>query len=227
MATACGGVDGGSPTPALGAARLHAPSRSQSLAPPACEPGRWDVPEQLPGTGMISGYPELDGAETIVRLLRATPWLYRPLRDAVRALGDGKSGPDRMAGCWACAFFGWVDSPEADVQPWYGDTTDEFWRACGFSCATLLPDHTTGASSNSRTSPGCLPRRSTDWCSTCASGSRGSAMRSSWTRRWSSQTRGRIELRQPDRADRRTRQAAGAGLAADADHRRATTSAAP
>ena len=38
-----------------------------------------------------------------------------------------------MAGCVACAFFGWVDSPEADIQPWYGDTTDEFWRACGFA----------------------------------------------------------------------------------------------
>jgi hypothetical protein len=40
-----------------------------------------------------------------------------------------------MDGCWACTFFGFTDSNEADVQPWYGDetTTDEYWRACGFS----------------------------------------------------------------------------------------------
>jgi hypothetical protein len=93
--------------------------------PPARQPSRWDVPDQLPGTGMISGYPELDGAVTIIKILRATPWLYRPLRDAVAALGDRKSGPKRMDGCWACAFFGFTDSNEADVQPWYGDEDDQ------------------------------------------------------------------------------------------------------
>ena len=69
----------------------HTRELVRNPAPPACEPGRWDVPEQLPGTGMISGYPELDGAETIVRLLRATPWLYRPLRDAVAGAGEGQT----------------------------------------------------------------------------------------------------------------------------------------
>ncbi len=100
---------------------------------PARDPARWDTPEQLPGTGMISGYPELDGATTVVRMLRALPWLYRPIRDGVAALGKGKSGPKRMDGCWGLACVGWVDSPEADLQPWYGDTTDEFWQACGFA----------------------------------------------------------------------------------------------
>ena len=50
------------------------------------------------------------------------------------ALGDkpGKSGPKRMVGCWACAYFGHVASGEPDIKPWYGKTTPEFWQACGF-----------------------------------------------------------------------------------------------
>jgi hypothetical protein len=109
-------------------------------APRAKEPGRWDPPEALPGTGMFSGYRELKGEVMIVKMLRSLPWLYRPLRDAVRALGDGKSGPSRMDGCWACIIFAWVDSGEADVQPWLAETTPELWQACGFSSE---PSYTT------------------------------------------------------------------------------------
>jgi hypothetical protein len=62
-----------------------------SAVEPACkELSRWDIPVTLPGTGMFSGYEELGGQITIVRLLRATPWLYRPLRDAVRAYFDNE-----------------------------------------------------------------------------------------------------------------------------------------
>lgn len=103
---------------------------------PACrEPSRWDIPQTLPGTGMFSAYEELDGSVAIVKLLRATPWLYRPLRDAVHALADrpGKSGPKRIEGCVACAFVGFVDSGMADVKPWYGSVGPDFWQACGLA----------------------------------------------------------------------------------------------
>src|SRR5689334_1257735 len=61
---------------------------------------------------------------------------------AAAGLGDwaGKSSPKRMAGCWACAFFAFVESEDSDVKPWYGDTDTALWRECGF---TQLPSYKT------------------------------------------------------------------------------------
>ena len=108
--------------------------RRETVAAPAAPPdtvGRWDIPEQLPGTGMLSAYPELKGTVTLIRLVRSQPWLYEPLRDAT--ILQGRRGKRRMQGCWALLFLAFVDSGIADVQPFYGECTEELWRACGFT----------------------------------------------------------------------------------------------
>ena len=98
-------------------------------APPM--PTQWDVPDELPGSGMLSRYPELGGAETLVRLVQAVPEVYdalAPARTIRRA-----SGPNRLEGDWTLAFFAWCDSSLPMLLRWHSQTTTTFWQACGFA----------------------------------------------------------------------------------------------
>jgi hypothetical protein len=99
--------------------------------PVPAEPTRWDVPEQLPGTGMLSGYEELDGPLTLIRLFKSQRWLWDPLRRAAAAL-EPEGGDHRIKGCWELVHIAWVDSGKPDVQPFYRKLGAEFWQECLF-----------------------------------------------------------------------------------------------
>lgn len=65
-----------------------------------------------------------------VRMLRQTAWLWKELEQATRL--DRNWGRRKEPGHWALAYLAFVVSGHADVEPWWKQTTDDFWRECGF-----------------------------------------------------------------------------------------------
>ena len=91
------------------------------------------VPFKLKNAARFADYAGLRNPLPVIRVLRATPEIWEPLRDAVETDLGGRHRP-RGAGYWELAYLGFVMSGFADVQFWWdGVRADrDFWDVCGF-----------------------------------------------------------------------------------------------
>src|SRR4051794_28959794 len=73
------------------------------------------------------------GSLDFVRLFKSHPQFAEPLAKAMDAFnrgaeeGAGPFGRPRQKGRWELAYMAFVMSGHIDVQPWWKNTTDDFW----------------------------------------------------------------------------------------------------
>jgi hypothetical protein len=91
---------------------------------------RFQTPDRLMGATAFSQDRSLNGGMQMVRLVKHHRWLSRDLRRRVRLASP--YGRQRLRGRWELIAVAFVASDYIDIQPWYDESTDSLWHACGF-----------------------------------------------------------------------------------------------
>jgi hypothetical protein len=91
------------------------------------------------GATAFSEDPSVRGAMNVIRLVKANGWVWNELREACDL--DPRHGRRRQPGHWELVTIAFVVSDYIDVQPFYDETTEDLWVACGFT--TKPSYHTT------------------------------------------------------------------------------------
>lgn len=92
---------------------------------------RISPPLHLPGATEFSAERSTLGPLWYVKTLKQTAWVWRDLEKATRL--DRNWGRRKEPGHWALAYFAFLVSGHADIEPWWRQSTRELWRACGFT----------------------------------------------------------------------------------------------
>ena len=92
---------------------------------------RYQSPDRLLGAAHFSNRDDLRGSLNAVRLVKSQRWAWGGLREACADLESGYARK-REPGHWELAAIAFVASKHVDVQPWWDESSDELWRACGF-----------------------------------------------------------------------------------------------
>jgi hypothetical protein len=87
-------------------------------------------PVHLPGATEFSADRELLSPIWVVEMLKQTAWVFSDLEKATAL--DKDWGRRKEPGSWALVYMAFVVSGFTDIEPWWANTGDELWRACGF-----------------------------------------------------------------------------------------------
>lgn len=110
--------------------RSSAIVRTESVDPSQITRGRLDPPVVWPGCAAFSQYREELNQTRIVELIKSTG-LFDDLLAVERGLSKS-GGRERKPGSYVLAFFAFVQSGKADIQPWWGESEVALWWAAGF-----------------------------------------------------------------------------------------------
>lgn len=91
---------------------------------------RFQPPDRLVGATAFASDPALNGGLQMVRLVKHHRWLSRDLRRRTKLAS--RYGRHRARGRWELVAVAFVASDYVDIQPWYYESTDSLWQACGF-----------------------------------------------------------------------------------------------
>ena len=91
---------------------------------------RFQPADRLPGATAFSREEALRGGASVVRLLKANRWLWRPLAEACDL--DQREGRRRGRGHWELIAVAFVVSDYIDIQPFWDEAGEDLWQLCGF-----------------------------------------------------------------------------------------------
>lgn len=92
---------------------------------------RYQPPERLLGAAHFSADASLRGSLNTVRLVKSQKWVWDGLRQACDL--EKNYARKREPGDWSLAAVAFVSSRQVDIQPFWDESTDELWEACGFA----------------------------------------------------------------------------------------------
>jgi hypothetical protein len=91
---------------------------------------RFQPPDRLLQAANFSDEDQLRGSLNTVKLVKSQKWIWDELREACEL--EIKYARKREPGHWELAAIAFVASRHVDIQPFWDESTEELWIACGF-----------------------------------------------------------------------------------------------
>src|ERR1700727_1245488 len=92
---------------------------------------RYQPPDRLLGAANFSDEDQLRGSLNTVKLVKSQPWIWDELREACEL--EVKYARKREPGHWELVAIAFVASRHVDIQPFWDESSEELWIACGFA----------------------------------------------------------------------------------------------
>ena len=92
---------------------------------------RFTSPDTLPGATYFSRDNEMRDQVRLITEIKRQSWIWDDLRDQTTVMHEGHK--PREAGHRVLVSLGFTLSQKPSLKPWWEDTTDDFWHACGFT----------------------------------------------------------------------------------------------